>query len=1028
MHSPENLTNLGPAETAADLAATGPAAAAAAPGSRPEGGLLAGRYALGELLGEGGMGTVFRAEQVLPVKRPVAVKLIKPGMDSARVVARFEAERQALALMEHPNIARVLDGGTTDRGQPFFVMELVNGLPLTAYCDQKRLSVRQRLDLFVLVCRAVEHAHQKGVMHRDLKPSNILVAEVDGKPVPKVIDFGLAKALQAGALPELSLDGALGSLLGTPLYMAPEQANPDTADIDTRADIYALGVVLYELLVGSTPVTRATFLNAALGEMLRLVREGDTPPPTARLRAAPDLPNIAAVRSTEPARLAREVRGDLEWIAMKCLEKDRRRRYETANGLADDVLRHLADEPVTAGRPSRWYKARKFVRRNRGPVFAASLVLLALVGGIVGTSLGLFRALTAERMTAKALADSEVARTQATAVADYLVDAFRKPDPSEDGRQLKVVDLLEKAADKLAVDKDMDALTRARLQDTLAQTFFGLGLPEKAAALQEQALVAYQSVKGADNPETLGVMHRLSYSLGHANRHAEAIQVGEEVLARRKAVLGPDHPDTLLTMTQLAGRYWSVNRLDDAISMAEQALAGQRKLWGPDHNDLPNSITNLGMLYQAAGHIAEAVKLHEEAVAMRKAAKGVDHADTLLAINFLGQAYKQAGRTADAIALQRDTVAQMESKFGPDHTRTLAAMSKLAQTYYSAGKGADALQVCEKALKLAKAAKTPDTAAVLQAMQDLAMAYSYVNRKPESLTLLREVVTTAKAKYGPNHDTTLTAMHDLGVALRRADKPAEALDVLEQVFAVRKSIRSEDDKGLQVTITQLASAYEAVGRPKQAIPLLEKLLAVQKAKLDPDHTDLLVTMANLGLSYGSAGRTRDAVRVHEQVAAAFQKKFGPAHPDTKIVIGYLAKAYKNDNRLDAAETTYRNLLKSTRPSLPAESPDLADTFVGLGEVLLAARKFAEAEGSLREGLTIREKKMPDNWRTFHTKSMLGAAVAGQKRYAEAEPLLVGGYEGLKKCAEKIPGSQKALLSEAAERLTRLYKAWEKPEK
>jgi serine/threonine protein kinase/tetratricopeptide (TPR) repeat protein len=991
--------------------------------------LLAGRYSLGEPLGEGGMGTVYRAEQLHPVRRPVAVKLIKAGMDTARVVARFEVERQALALMDHPNIARVLDAGATDQGRPFFVMELVSGAPLTAWCDARRLTIRERLELFLAVCGAVRHAHQKGVIHRDLKPANILVAEVDGQPVPKVIDFGLAKALEAGALPNVSTDTGYGTVLGTPLYMAPEQADPGAGDVDTRADIYALGVVLYELLVGSPPLARDARERPSFAEMLRRVREVETPPLTAWLRTAADLPAIAAARNTDPARLPKEIRGELEWIVLKCLEKDRTRRYETANGLAADVQRYLANEPVAAGPASRWYKARKFVRRHRGAVLAASLVLLALIGGVVGTTWALVRAVGAERLASQRLTESETARAraeaaekQATAVADYLVDAFRKPDPFTDGRELKVVDLLDKAVTRLDGDRDMDPLARARLQDALAQTYFGLGLPARAVPLLEQAKSAYEARYGIDHAETLAVMHRLMYTYGHAGRNDEAIRLGELVLERRKALLGPDHKDTLLTMGQLGGRYWAANRLHDAIPLAEKALEGQRKVLGPDHADLPNSISNLAILYRAAGRTAAAVRLHEEAVALRKKHKGLDHPDTLLAVNFLGQAYRDAGRTEEAIALQQDTVEQMERKLGGTHPRTLLAMSYLASTYRSCGKREEALSVSKKALDLARKAPQPDPETVLRAMDDLALAYSELRRSAESLSMLREIVATATRHFGPQHPRTTRYLHNLGVTLRQAGQLNEAVTVLEQALAGKNATSGEMDPGRQTTTTQLASAYVEVGRTAEAIALLERLLGVQKKVLDPDHRDLLVTMANLALAYESAGRTADAVRYHEQVVAAFRKKFGPTHPDTQTVTRYLGTAYRKDKRLAEAERTYRDLEKLQRQSSSADPMSLGNTLVGLGEVLLAARQFEKAEAALREGLGIYEKARPDVWTTFDTRSLLGAALLGQKKYTEAEPLLVSGYEGMKAREAKISPRSRSRLTEALERLIELYEA------
>ena len=345
--------------------------------------VIAGRYKLLEAIGEGGMGTVWVAEQTQPVRRKVALKLIKAGMDSKSVLARFEAERQALAVMDHPNIAKVLDGGLTETGRPFFVMEYVKGVPITEYCDATRLSIPERLQLFMQVCQAVQHAHQKGIIHRDLKPSNILVAPYDGRPVPKVIDFGLAKAMHQ-SLTELTLHTAHGAVLGTPLYMSPEQAQLNNLDVDTRSDLYSLGVLLYELLTGSTPLEKQRFKEAAWDEVRRIIREEEPPLPSLRLSSSEMLPSLAAGRQMEPARLTKLIRGDLDWIAMKALEKDRNRRDETANGFATDIQRYLAGEPVPAAPLSARYRLRKFARKHQAALTtAAAFVLLLLAGAAV---------------------------------------------------------------------------------------------------------------------------------------------------------------------------------------------------------------------------------------------------------------------------------------------------------------------------------------------------------------------------------------------------------------------------------------------------------------------------------------------------------------------------------------------------------------------------------------------------------------------------------------------------------------------
>ncbi len=419
-----------------------------------------GPYKLLELIGEGGMGTVWMAEQTEPIRRRVAVKVIKEGMDSKQVLARFEAERQALALMEHPNIAKVLDAGRTPSGRPYFVMELVKGQPITKYCDEKRLAVRQRLELFGDVCRAVQHAHQKGIIHRDLKPSNVLVALYDGKPVVKVIDFGVAKA-SGPRLTDWTLFTGFGALVGTPEYMSPEQAEANNQDIDTRSDIYSLGVLLYELLTGSTPLTGKRIKEAAILEVLRVIREEEPPRPSTRLSESKDsLPSISAERQTEPAKLTKLVRGELDWIVMKALEKDRNRRYETANGFAEDVLRYLADEPVLACPPSAGYRLRKFARRNRGRLAVGGLVLffLASLGGIAAWE-------ARDRAAQRAALEADIGRDLDEAMAFCRTDRLREASALVDHAQTLAArgadEDLGRRASRLRADVDMAARVEA---------------------------------------------------------------------------------------------------------------------------------------------------------------------------------------------------------------------------------------------------------------------------------------------------------------------------------------------------------------------------------------------------------------------------------------------------------------------------------------------------------------------------------------------------------------------------------------
>jgi serine/threonine protein kinase len=497
-----------------------PSAAWEVPNAMEAPGTIIGPYKLLEQIGEGGFGVVYLAEQRQPIRRTVALKVLKPGMDTRRVVSRFEAERQALALMDHPNIARVLDGGETASGRPFFVMELVKGVAITRYCDEHRLAPRERLALLVPVCQAVQHAHQKGIIHRDLKPSNILIAAYDGRPVPKVIDFGVAKAL-GQQLTEQTLVTGFQSVVGTLEYMSPEQAEFNAADIDTRSDVYSLGVLLYELLTGTTPLTKERLTRAALTEALRLIREEDPPRPSTRLSESRDtLASISAQRQLEPARLTRLVRGELDWIVMKAVTKDRSRRYETASGLARDIERYLKDEPVEARPPGKGYQLRKFLKRHKGVVLAVTAVMLALVAGIVGTSWGMVQAersrgdadkareaqskerQRAEDNARKALAAAaaerrakETAQTreaETRAVLDFVenkIFAAARPETREGGLgpEVKLRRAIEAALPFVDQSFRDQPLTEARLRMALGTSFFYLGEGKIAAEQWERA-------------------------------------------------------------------------------------------------------------------------------------------------------------------------------------------------------------------------------------------------------------------------------------------------------------------------------------------------------------------------------------------------------------------------------------------------------------------------------------------------------------------------------------------------------------
>jgi serine/threonine protein kinase len=876
-----------------------------------------GPYRLVRKLGEGGMGAVYLAEQAEPVRREVALKVIKPGLDSAEVIARFEAERQALALMDHPHIARVLDAGTTDADRPFFVMELVRGTPITHYCDEEQLPLRQRLELFVSVCSALQHAHQKGVIHRDVKPSNVLVACCEGRPAVKVIDFGVAKAV-AQPLTERTLITGLGAVVGTPEYMSPEQAELNNQDIDIRSDVYALGVLLYELLTGTTPLTPRRRKQTPLPELLRLIREEEPPRPSTRLHESPDThESISARRRTESGKLSRLVRGELDWIVMRALEKDRARRYQTAGDLARDIEHYLRDEPVEAGPPSASYRLRKFSWKHRRVLAAAACFLVLLLAGVAVSTWQAVRA---------TLAEARAKQNEALALAE-----------AEKARR-----------------KEAEATALLEFQGWLVK----LARPE--------------GVEGEAGPD--------------AGRLAEALSLGERSLRLLKAQLGPDHPDTVNGMLRLALTYQDAGRLAEALPLYGEAVKFQQARLGPDHPQTLLSMNCLAVAHRLTGQMAEALKLHEEALKLQRKRPGPNHPQTLVTMNNLAAAYREVGRLDEALALHEEALKLQRANQGPDHPHTLASMNNLALVYREVGRVTEALALHEEVLRLQKARQGPDHPRTLLSMNNLAVAYQDAGRGAEALALHEEALKFQKVRLGPKHPRTLLSMNNLAVA------------------------------------------YQLTGRGAEALALHEEVLRLQKARLGPDHPHTLISMNNLAGAYREVGRFTEALTLHEEVVKLQKARLGPDHPRTLESMNKLAATHQQAGNLDKAESLFRDSLERQRRKLSAGSPRIADTLTALGSALLAQARYADAEPLLREGLEIRRRRMPDSWLRYQAASLLGGSLLGQKKYAAAEPLLLEGYQGMQARQERIPLPSKVRLSEALERLARLYEATHQKEK
>jgi serine/threonine protein kinase/tetratricopeptide (TPR) repeat protein len=819
--------------------------ASAAPPERP--GEVIGPYKLLEQIGEGGMGTVWVAEQQQPVRRRVALKLIKPGMDSRQVVARFEAERQALALMDHPNIAKVLDAGTTGGGRPFFVMEYVQGVPVTQYCDELHLSIRERLELFVPVCQAVQHAHQKGVIHRDLKPSNVLVAVQDGRPVPKVIDFGVAKALHT-KLADRTLYTEIGAVIGTFEYMAPEQAELSALDIDTRADVYALGVLLYELLTGSTPLTRQRVKAAALAEVLRIIKEEEPPKPSTRLTASQEaVTSLAAKRRTEPRRLSAELRGELDWIVMRALEKDRTRRYETANGLARDIQRHLADEPVEARPASAGYRFRKFARRNRGRVTAAAVVLLALVGGVIGTTWQAVRARQAEAAARAEWDRAEAARARA--------------DRNFQKARAAVENYLQKVADNPDLKNNPNSHDLRKQLLAAALPFFEEFVREKS-----------------DDPQVRFDQGRAYFQLarvrGEMGEHEAAIRdyaSARDIYARLAADFpaAPDYRhDLAKCYLGLGGLLKEVGKLAEAEAAWRRASAIQEKLVAdfptvPDYrSDLAKGHHNLGDLLNHSGKRAgadaefrRALAIYETLAADFPAAPDYRNGQAA-SHHALGMLLRGLGKRAEAEAEFRRALAIYETLAAdfpavPEYRNRLArSLGALGGMLITLGRQAEAEAAIGQALAI-QAKLVADFPAVPDYRNGLAGNYRGLGN------LLRDLGRRAEAeaayRQGLAHQEKLaaafpavtiyrrllaTSHYALGLLLRERGKRAEAEAAHRQGMALRETLAADFPAVPDYRI-ELASTYcnlglllhdrgesaAALDWYAKAIPLLEAALA-----------------------------------------------------------------------------------------------------------------------------------------------------------------------------------------------------------
>jgi len=676
-------------------------------------GAAIGRYKLLRELGEGGFGVVYEAEQTEPVRRNVALKVIKPGMDTRQVIARFEVERQALALMDHPGIAKVLDAGATESGRPYFVMELVKGIPITEFCDRGRLDTAERLALFRQVCHAVQHAHQKGIIHRDLKPGNVLVALHDNEPVPKVIDFGIAKATDRH-LTERTLFTEFRQMIGTPEYMAPEQAELSGLDVDTRADIYSLGVLLYEILSGAKPHDLRALAEKAYDEMLRTIREVDPQRPSARASTLDEA--AASNRRTTPNALGRVLRGDLDWVVLRALEKDRSRRYATADAMALDIERYLNDQPVAARQPSALYRARKYVRRHRVGVIVTASVAAALLAGVVSSFAGYVEAdrrrdrarvlLEAAGRDREAAHQAHVRETEQRALAEareresrseadkaltvlgLVQDMLSSADPrTVRGRNYTVRQLLDDFGRDFDTRPKEDPEVEAELRATIGLAYLGVGLPESAEAHVEAALETRRAAHGEESTafaESLALSARL---LHDRRAYAGAEQRLRRVLEIRRGLPGEPPSGIADALEALSECLGHLERREEAAAAAREAVAIRRA--GGERSDLAASLANLAAVLLATGDHAGAEAICNECLAIREQAGPADDWRRYVAMSLLGEALAGQRRRGEAEPLLVEGYERMEPPKGAERHRR-AALDRVIRLYEAWGKPEEA--------------------------------------------------------------------------------------------------------------------------------------------------------------------------------------------------------------------------------------------------------------------------------------------------------------------------------------------------
>ena len=780
-------------------------------------GRMIGPYHLLQKIGEGGMGEVWVAEQDKPIHRRVALKLIKAGMDTKQVIARFESERQALAMMDHPAIARVFDAGETEDGRPYFVMEHVQGIPITAYCDQNRLTNRERLELFKHVCEGIQHAHQKAIIHRDLKPSNILVAIQDGVPTPKIIDFGVAKAT-AQSLTERTMYTELGMMVGTPEYMSPEQAEMTGQNVDTRTDVYSLGAILYELLVGALPFDPKELRRAGYDEIRRKIREEDPPKPSTRLSTMGEASTAQAMkRRTERPALIRQIRGDLDWITMKTLEKDRTRRYGSPSDLAADIDRYLQHQPVVACPPSALYKTKKFVRRHRFGVGVASTIAILLAAFTVTTAM---QARRIARERDRANQQAETARQ----VSDFLVGLFQVTDPEEGrGRDISAREILDRGSQRIATELREQPAVKATMLNTLGKVYRNLGLFDKALNLAQESFDLRQKLFPEESEEVASSLSTLGVVKMDKGDFASAETLMKQALELQRKMLGPENLAVAESLNNLGSLRFSAGDWKGSEQYFREALALHRKLLGNENLPVAITLNNLAMVLNYEEKYEESEALYQESLGIRRRLLGGDHPQIAQSVNNIAMLYLRQKKYAQAEPMFQEALAINRKAVGEVHPVVASNLNNLALVYLEQGQLDKAEEYFRQVLALDLKIYGQNHPKVAQSLQSLGATLVREKRYKEAEESMRQAIAVKLKTFPETHWEIATTKNMLGGCLTEAKNYGAAEPLLVESYnIIKKQFGLKHDRTRRAG-SRLIALYDATGQKEKATALRTEL-------------------------------------------------------------------------------------------------------------------------------------------------------------------------------------------------------------